>query len=185
VEILIFWDDRAPSGLQRPVARAIESILIVTVAVGENFVPVRGYVGRRRQADAQTILDYLASYRRHHNITPLVLLIVSQDLFQQGKDFLFGLARPYEGVAVISTARLSNEYYDRPPDDDDLVARIAREGAHELGHLMGLPHCSDTTCIMYNPSTLDELDGKSMMFCKECRQRLEINENLREKVKDR
>lgn len=175
MEILIFWDDRAPPGLQRPVARAITSILSVTVAVHENPVPVRGYVGRRNQADAQTILDYLASYRRHHHITPLVLMVVSQDLFQQGKDFLFGLARPYEGVAVVSTARLSNEYYDRATDDDDLVARIAREGAHEIGHLMGIPHCSDTTCIMYNPSTLDELDGKSMIFCRDCVKKLKTD----------
>ena len=185
MEILIFWDDRAPPGLQRPVARAIESILMVPVAIGENPVPVRGYEAKRRQADAQTILDYLASYRRHHFIIPLVLLVVSQDLFQPGKDFLFGLARPYEGVAVVSTARLGNEYYDRAPDDDDLVARIAREGAHELGHLLGLGHCEDTSCIMYNPSTLDELDGKSMMLCDGCTQKLERNENLREKVNDR
>jgi archaemetzincin len=175
MEILIFWDERAPPGLQRPVARAISSILMVPVAVGENPVPVRGYVGRRRQADAQAILDNLASYRRHQHITPLVLLVVSQDLFQQGNDFLFGLARPSEGVAVLSTARLSNEYYDRTADDDDLVARIAREGAHELGHLMGLAHCDDTICIMYNPSTLDELDGKSMVFCRDCGQKIVRN----------
>jgi archaemetzincin len=148
---------------------------MVTVTIGENPVPVRGYTGPRKQADAQAILDHLGNYRRHQHIDPLVLLVVSQDLFGQGRDFLFGLARPSDGVAVVSSARLSNEYYDRAPDDDDLVARIAREGAHEIGHLLGFPHCSDTTCIMYNPSTLDELDGKSMVFCRECTERLKMS----------
>ena len=71
-------------------------------------------------------------------ITEPVLLVVHQDLFGNGHSFVFGLARESVGAAVVSTARLGNEYYGRPGNDDDLIDRITKEGAHEVGHLFGL-----------------------------------------------
>jgi archaemetzincin len=73
---------------------------------------------------------------------------------------------------VVSTARLSNEYYGRDLNDDDLIDRITKEGTHEVGHLLGLEHCSDQECIMFKPDTLDELDRKKKMFCITCREDL-------------
>ena len=67
---------------------------------------------------------------------------------------------------------LGNEYYGREGNDDDLIDRITKEGAHEVGHLVGLGHCDNTECIMFRPDTLDELDGKKKMFCPACREKL-------------
>ena len=86
---------------------------------------------------------------------------------------LFGLARESTGVAVLSTARLSNEYYGLPPSDDDLIDRLVKEGAHEVGHLLGLSHCHNRECIMFCPDTLDELNGKKKSFCESCRKQIE------------
>jgi len=50
---------------------------------------------------------------------------------------------------------------------------LFREGAHEVGHLLGLGHCDNPECIMFRPDTLDELDRKKKMFCEACREQLE------------
>jgi archaemetzincin len=175
--IHIFWDHAAPIGLQVPVARTISSILDVPTKVSESSVRIKGYVSERKQYDAQTVLDSITSFTHHHAMREPILLVVSQDLFRPGHRFLFGLSRPQHRVAVVSSARLTNEFYDRPGSDDDLIDRLSKEGAHEAGHLLGLEHCTEPECIMFKPDTLDELDGKKKMLCPKCREALE--EHLR------
>jgi archaemetzincin len=97
---------------------------------------------------------------------------VHQDLFRNGNCFVFGLARESVGAGVVSTSRLGNEYYGRPGSDEDYIDRIAKEGAHEIGHLLGLPHCSDQECVMFRPDTLDELDRKKKVLCQSCSEQL-------------
>ncbi len=142
-------------------------------AVSENPVVIPGYSGQRRQSDACMVLDRIDLYRRRKGVAGPVLLVTGFDLFRPGLDFLFGLARPDAGVAVVSTERLGNGYYDRPDNDGDLVERCAKEGAHEFGHLFDLQHCEVQECIMHNPQTLDDLDRKEKQFCRECRSLLD------------
>ena len=71
-----------------------------------------------------------------------------------------------------------NEYYGRHTNDEDLIERIAKEGSHELGHIYGLSHCSNHECIMFNPHTLDELDGKKEEFCPGCMVALEKGKSM-------
>jgi len=138
----IFWDSQSPDGFQVPVSRIISSVLNI-----------------------RTVIKH-----RHHMTQP-VLLVVHQDLFRNGNSFVFGLAREQVGAGVVSTARLGNEFYRRQNSDDDYIDRIAKEGAHEIGHLIGLPHCTDRECVMFRPDTLDELDRKKKSLCPACRQR--------------
>ena len=169
----IFWDQLSPEGLQLPVGRMIAAVTGLPVGVVENPVRIMGFVNARKQIDAQVQLDHMAAYKHQHSISDPILLVVSQDLFNCGHSALFGLARESTGVAVISTARLSNEYYGLDANDDDLIDRLVKEGAHEVGHLLGLAHCKNNECIMFCPDTLDELNGKKKFFCKACRQQIE------------
>ncbi len=172
MHVHIFWDAQSPSGLQMPVSRLISSLLAVPTTVSENHVRMMGYNNARRQIDAQALLDSIQAYKHRHGIEEPVLLVVSQDLFRNGSDFVFGLAREQVGAAVVSAARLGNEYYGRQHNDDDLIDRITKEGTHEIGHLLGLGHCTNPECIMFRPNTLDELDRKKKMLCPACAEQL-------------
>jgi archaemetzincin len=168
MHVHIFWDAQSPAGLQMPVSRKISAILGVPTTVSENHVRMMGYVTERRQIDAAALLDSIQTYKHRHGIEEPVLLVVHQDLFKNGSSFVFGLARESVGAAVVSSARLGNEYYGLPGSDDDLMDRIVKEGAHEIGHLLGLGHCDNRECVMFRPNTLDELDRKKKQLCSTC-----------------
>lgn len=171
--IKIFWDERAPAGIQAPVQRCISMILQMPAEVViEGGLLLKGYDPGRRQYNAQQLLTCIDTIRTCAAIPDLMLLVIAGDLFLPGYEFVFGLARPNNGVAVISTARLGNGYYGRVENDDDLIDRIAKEGAHEIGHLLGLEHCTNPECCMFKPDTLDELDRKKKMLCADCRQQI-------------
>ena len=171
--INILWDPQAPGGIELPVVRMIAMILEKDPGLVEYPFLIDGYDRNRDQHDAQQILDRLQdTLTRRYEIDGPLLLVTCKDLYVNGCDFVFGLARPTSGVAVVSTARFGNGYYGRKPDDTDLIDRAAKEGAHELGHLLGLDHCENPECVMFRPRTLDELDRKRKMLCPACREAL-------------
>jgi archaemetzincin len=170
---LIFWDSTAPGGIELPVLRTITAILGIPAKVTGSCILLDGFVGARKQIDAKAVLDSMEIYTHRTGFSHPLLLVIGQDLFRAGTLSLFGLARPETGVAVISTARLSNEFYGRYQNDEEFINRISREGAHEIGHLFGLGHCSDPECVMFNPCTFDELDRKRNQFCQSCKRAIE------------
>jgi archaemetzincin len=98
-----------------------------------------------------------------------VLGVTGFDLYVPILTFVFGEAQLDGNCAVVSTARLHEEFYGMPPRDDLLRERLLKEAAHELGHTFGLRHCPDWRCVMASSHAVERLDVKSAEFCKTCR----------------
>jgi archaemetzincin len=82
--------------------------------------------------------------------------------------FVFGEAQLDGNCAVVSMARLKEEFYGLPPREDLLHDRLVKEAAHELGHTFGLRHCGDWRCVMASSHAVERLDIKGAEFCKSC-----------------
>ena len=173
MDIQIFWDRGAPQGLEIPVSRTISQILDIPVQIFTNPLLYNGFTISRQQFDATAILSCIDTYKRRNNLEGPLLLVINDDIFRPASRYIFGLARPRTGSAVVSAARLRNEYWDLPSDESALCDRIVTEGAHEIGHLLGLEHCPDERCTMANPRCLDDLDHKKPWLCDECKAKLQ------------
>lgn len=98
-----------------------------------------------------------------------VLGVTACDLYVPVLTFVFGEAQLDGNCAVVSTARLQEEFYGMPPRHDLMRERLVKEAAHELGHTFGLRHCADWRCVMASSHAVERLDVKGAEFCKACR----------------
>lgn len=98
-----------------------------------------------------------------------VLGVAACDLYVPVLTFVFGEAQLDGNCAVISTARLREEFYGLPGRDDLLRERLVKEAVHELGHTFGLRHCPDWRCVMTSSHAVERLDVKEAEFCDHCR----------------
>lgn len=97
----------------------------------------------------------------------MILGITDVDLYVPDLNFVFGQASPADRAAVVSVFRLGTGGVDL------LLGRALKEAVHELGHVLGLPHCRDPGCVMFFSNSLADTDRKSEAFCNRCKGRLE------------
>jgi archaemetzincin len=98
------------------------------------------------------------------------LALVNLDLFVPQLNFIFGVAQPNRH-ALVALPRLSPTFYglsDKPPL---YLQRVNKEALHELGHVLGLDHCTNY-CVMRFSNTLADTDEKPDTYCSACHGRL-------------
>ncbi|HVP23635.1 MAG TPA: archaemetzincin family Zn-dependent metalloprotease [Conexivisphaerales archaeon] len=116
----------------------------------------------RKQYDAALILKRLEGLVKAGG-SNFVVGVTEKDIFVQGSNYVFGLADPQRSAGVVSLARLRINSNPRL-----LSERTMKEAAHEIGHLVGLKHCPEPTCIMSFANSTFDVDSKLPMLCKEC-----------------
>ncbi|MBM4129035.1 MAG: archaemetzincin family Zn-dependent metalloprotease [Nitrospira sp.] len=155
----------------KAIARSLNKTFQSKVEIGNEFpLPQDVFNRERGQYYSSAILRYLSPLRPDH--LTLVLGVTDVDLYVPELNFVFGEADIYGGAALISLTRLQTEFYGLSPDRKLFHTRAIKEAVHEIGHLYGLGHCPDRTCIMHFSNSIRDTDIKGPDFCKICRKRL-------------
>jgi len=128
------------------------------------------YDAGRRQYASIPVLEMVA---RHCPSDALKLLAITErDLFIPVLTFVFGHAQLGGRAAVISLARLRQEFYGLPANRDIFLERACKEALHEAGHTFGLVHCADAACAMSLSTGVRQIDSKLAAYCGACSARL-------------
>ncbi|MEB3780611.1 MAG: archaemetzincin family Zn-dependent metalloprotease [Desulfurococcales archaeon] len=122
----------------------------------------------RLQFRADLVNSYLESLFKDYikPIERLVVGLVDGDGYVDGLNFVFGLATPSSGVATVYLNKLVSR------DSSLTIARVTKEIVHEIGHLLGLDHCTNPTCVMSFSNSIRDVDNKSQFFCDRCKAKL-------------
>jgi archaemetzincin len=106
--------------------------------------------------------------------TTPILGITDVDLFVPDAPFVFGEADRDSQAAVVSVARLSHGEGGKTVEPDRLRRRLLVESVHEIGHLLGLSHCTDARCALFLSHKPSDADRKGPGLCASCRGALGI-----------
>jgi predicted Zn-dependent protease len=94
----------------------------------------------------------------------ITVAITARPLDVPGLSHPFGYAFPEERVAVVSTVHLAPQ----PCSPRLIEERLCKEVIHEAGHVLGLPHCMNESCVMHYSQVLQDTDAKGCGFCPQC-----------------
>lgn len=88
-------------------------------------------------------------------------LTIGEELISE-KMLIRGLAGDTLDVATISTYKLKNE----SEDAEDFAANLTKVVRHEIGHVLGLPHCSESEqCLMVFGYQFENMIPEFCSFC--------------------
>ena len=147
-----------------------------TCAVIDEKISLReeAFDKKRNQYRSNAILSEIQGYAAKKTDLNRVLGVVDADLFVPELNFVFGEAVCPGKAALISLWRLKPEFYGDAPNMELFSARALKEAVHELGHTLGLRHCSRSSCVMHFSNSISDTDIKQSLFCDQCNLQIAI-----------
>lgn len=94
------------------------------------------------------------------------------DLFPKPEwNFVFGLASYRDKVGVSSIYRLQDGKLTSE-NFDLCLSRLLKISSHEIGHMFGLHHCINASCVMNGTNSMYETDKNPIRLCSVCQRKL-------------
>lgn len=87
------------------------------------------------------------------------------DAYVLGLNFIFGIADPKSRVALVFLERLKEA---EGLQGVKFITRVKKEVLHEVGHVLGLRHCSNKKCVMVFSNSIYDTDFKEFKYCGSC-----------------
>jgi len=147
------------SNLIASVADSIRKMYPNAVVAPKKALPVFAYHAPRNRYKADSILTFLQNLAKPNEIW---IGITTKDISTKKGEYpdwgVMGLAYRPGNACVVSTFRLKKE---------NLKHQLFKVSIHELGHTMGLPHCSIPSCFMRDAEGGNPMDEETG-FCKNC-----------------
>lgn len=128
------------------------------------------YDPSRRQYNGTTLLKKIDNQFAIDSSKTLGIFNI--DLFIPILTYIFGQAFLNGRIGIASLYRLHNERYGIKTDNSILLERFRKEAIHELGHMFGLIHCSDSLCVMKSSTYVEDIDQKGQTLCSGCRMQI-------------
>jgi len=134
-------------------------------------LPESAFYAPGKRYRAEKLLTYLDGLRSQGS--PKVVGLTSVDISTSKGRYddwgIFGMADLGGSSCIISAFRLGRD----GASADLIAARLVKAVTHEVGHVLGLPHCPAPGCIMQDArgkiATIDRSNGA---FCLDCQKRL-------------
>lgn len=129
---------------------------------------------RRRQVDVKSLIE---GFRKLNNPKPNVvdIIFIDRDLYIDGRDYVFSATHMVTKTIALSIFRLAYAVNLASEEGRSLFReRLYKELIHELGHLIGLDHCVNDTCVMAFSPDIPHLDRKLPILCNTCVEKAHI-----------
>lgn len=151
----------------RGMAHVLESIFGVPMLLKSADLELdSAYDASRKQSNSTALLAQVLQGKEDFSKKRIALVDV--DLFIPVLTFVFGEAQLNGTAAIVSTHRLSNQFYGLPKNHNLMLERLEKETVHELGHTFGLYHCHQFECVMRSSTYVEEIDMKRVYPCEAC-----------------
>ena len=170
LKIAVLYFSSIDKNLQTALVQNISATYRCTVTEikGVASMPAAAYYKPRNRYRAPVVLTCLNTYAGYDKIIGITAKDISttkNEIYDWG---VMGLGSCPGKACVISTFRL------RTPNKVLFNDRFIKVGLHELGHTMGLPHCTySSTCFMESAEgSMKSVDRETKSLCTNCRKLL-------------
>jgi len=147
----------------------IETYYYFKVIILPNIaLPPQAFYKPRNRYRADSLIRFLKDKPTN---TDYIIGITAKDISSTKGDFpdfgIMGLGYRPGKSCVVSTFRI------KTPNPQLLKERLAKVALHEIGHNVGLPHCTTKDCFMHDgEASIKQVDSEKLDLCNNCKKKI-------------